>query len=160
MKIIVFHDPASFIEWTRIRSRHDCPLKREDFSFKFQKYVTYCPHDSAAFASISRKYAEEHRRILNQPFSLFSEPMLRLFITFSYHTLKLDVTIDEDIRYRTRPLTLSEIDRGLMHSWLKYGNKATLYAHPPAPTKSYKKMSDFDWSVDGSGMPFYDKANR
>ena len=153
------NDPKRFLEWTRLTTRHECPLKREDFSFKFKKYVTYCPHDVSAFATISRNYAEEHRRIINQPFPLFSEPLLRFYMTLAYHSLKADVLINNDeTKQRIRPLTFPEIDRTLMHAWLKYGNKATFFAHAPTPTKSYKLMRNFDWSIDGPGIPFVDKV--
>ena len=153
------NDPERFVEWPRIRTRHDCPLKQEDFSFRFPHYVTYCPHDVAAFAALSKKFAEEHGKVLNQPFFLFSEPLLRLHMTLAYHTVKTETIVDGDnIRYRTRPLSFAEINPILINAWIRYGNKSTFYAHKP--TQSYKKMRDYNWSVDEPGMPFIDKIKR
>lgn len=149
-------DPKRYAEWMRIKTRHECELKREDFSFRFPNYVTYCPHDVAAFVQISKTAAEVQRKVIPQPFPLFSEPMLRLYLSLSYDTLKADVYVDgNDIRQRVRPLTFTEMDPVLMNAWLEYGNKSTFYAH--APTQHYKRMTEFNWANSAAGMPFIDK---
>ncbi|MCH7568373.1 MAG: hypothetical protein IIA87_03035 [Nanoarchaeota archaeon] len=154
-------DPERFVEWTRLETRHECPHKRNDFSFRFKKTVTYCPHDTAAYAAHSRRVGEEKRRVIFQPFPLFTEPYLRLFFGLAYHT----VIVDTEIKggkptSRTRPPTFPEIDAVLMDAWLTKGDAPTLFV--PTQTKTYssgpsrkgKKMRDYIWSPDTPGMQF------
>lgn len=145
-----FDDPSRFIEWTRFKTRHSCYFKSYDFGFRFQKSATYCPHDIAAHVAYSRRIAEQNGRIIPQPFPLFSEPMLRLYLSLIYDSMK--EYIDEKGKTKLRPLTFAEINPILMDAWLRYGNKSTFYNG--LQTKGYKSMRNYDWSPNGPGMKF------
>ncbi len=140
-----------YVQWTRFNTRHKCKHKEEDFSFRFRDYVTYCPHDIAAHVAYSRKTAMEKGKIPLQPFPLFRESILKLYLSLAYDTIKIDVKIDNGkIKTKQRLLTLAEIDPIIMRAWLKYGNYNTFYV--PAPSQGYKKMSEYNWNVSGDGI--------
>jgi len=146
-------NPKRFSEWTRFQTRHECPLKREDFSFKYKRRVTYCPHDVCAHAAYSRRVAERSRIVPVQPFPLFSEPTLRLYLSLINDTMKVEThRKNGKVRTRTKPLSFTEMDPILMSAWLTYGNQDTFYAK--GPSKGYKRMRDYDWSPSSPGMPF------
>ena len=148
-------DSESFVQWTRFNTRHKCKHKEEDFSFRFRDYVTYCPHDVAAHAAYSRKIAEETGKIILQPFPLFRESILRLYLSLAYDTVKTEQKIENNkIKTKQRALTLAEIDPIIMYAWLNYKNFNTFYV--PAPSKGYKKMSQYNWAKSGDGIKIKD----
>lgn len=143
-----------FVEWTRVSSRHDCDFKRNDFTFRNGgRTITYCPHDVAAYVAYSRKVAEATAEIIPQVFPMFTEPLLRLFMTATRHALIVDHYKEgRKDRTRTRPLSLPEVDPILMDAWLLHGNKQTFFVRDP--TKTYetgrpvgerKRMRDYNW---------------
>lgn len=148
------NDTLQYIEWTRFSTRHSCSFKTFDFGFRFPKSVTYCPHDIAAYVAYSRKIAKEKGRIILQPFPMFREAMLRLYLSLIYDTLKIDITPEG--KTKTRTLTFPEINPILMDAWLRYGNFNTFYV--PAPTKGYKTMRDYNWNLSASGMKFRENS--
>lgn len=146
-------DPEAYVQWTRFNTRHKCKHKEEDFSFRFRDYVTYCPHDIAAHVAYSRKIAQETGKIIQQPFPLFREATLRLYLSLAYDTIKIDTkTENGKLRTKQRPLTLAEIDPILMRTWLQYRNFNTFYV--PSPKQGYKKMSEYNWAISADGMRF------
>jgi len=155
-------DPERFIEWTRLRTRHECPHKRNDFTFRWPQMVTYCPHDVAAYAAYARKIAEETGQVIPQPFPLFTEPILRMHTGALYHAAIVETEIKGNKpRSRTRPLTFAEIDALHMDAWLRYGNKQTFFVR--SPTKQYntgppigerKRMRDYNWGTGAPGLKF------
>jgi len=157
-----FQGEDRFVEWTRLRTRHECDIKINDFTLRFNaRTVTYCPHDVAAYVAHSRNIAETKRRIISQPFPLFTEPELRLYFTLTHHTMIQERILDNGvIRERKRPLTFPEIDTFLMDSWLLHGNDKTFYVE--SPTKAFqrgsttrgKRMRDYDWNPQSAGMKF------
>lgn len=160
------NDPARFAEWTRLDTNHFCPQKTFDrVTFRFADrggVVNYCPHDIAAHVAYSRKIGEEKKRIIPQPFPLMTEPFVRLAITLLHHTAKVDIdTKAGKVRTHTRPLTYQEADTVLMDAWKTFDNRYTLFVE--SPTKAYKRgaplaerktMRQYDWSINGPGMPF------
>ena len=143
------NDPQRFVEWMRFKTRHECGFKTGDLTFKYDKLITYCPHDVAAQVAYSRRIAEEKGRIIDQPFPLFSEPIARLYLSLIYDTIKVDSTTQGK---RSRPLSFSEINPVLMHAWKTLGNKPTFYNGPV--TNGYKSMRDYNWTNSAPGMPF------
>jgi hypothetical protein len=150
-------DPRRFVEWTKLRSRHECALKRSDFSFRFSDYVTYCPHDVAAYDAYSARVAKEHKVVIPQPFPLTSEPLMRLYLSLLNDTMQ--IVIDRSgprEKQRFRPLSLAQTNPILMDAWLNpdYTNRMTFYLHKPVG--GYKRMSEFDITPSAAGMPFRD----
>tara|TARA_Y100000310_G_scaffold343431_1_gene451017 strand:+ start:2312 stop:3394 length:1083 start_codon:yes stop_codon:yes gene_type:complete len=152
-------DPRRHEEITRFTTRHECPFKQNDFTFRPPRTVTYCQHDAAAYAALGRKVGEDSGRVILQPFPLFSEPMLKLHLSLQYDTMKMD--IDSKGNAKTRPLTFPEMDVVEMFAWAKHGNKATFFA--PSMTRTYetgppiknrKRMRHYDWNHTTGGMPF------
>ena len=152
-------DKSKFIEWTRFKTNHACGFKQGDFGFRFNKYITYCPHDVAAHVAYSRKVAEKSGLIVPQPFPMFTEPTLRLYLSLLHDTMKID-KIDKN-HTKIRPLTFAEINPILMDAWLNYGNKATFFVR--SMTKTYKtgppigerkRMKDYNWENSSPGMSF------
>lgn len=173
IEVIVEHltgarDPRRFEEWPRIRTRHECPKKREDFSFNSENYVTYDHHDGIAILRAAREIGETDGRIPMVPIPLATEPMIRLYIGLAYHTLKLDLNLERETgRTGLRSLSTPEIDPVLVHTALNYGHKATHWVS--SPTRAYqddggtltygKRMRDFDISIDSGGIPFKHKKS-
>lgn len=153
-------DPQRFVEWTRTLVRHDCPFIHNDFTFRWPRVVTYDPHGIAAHAAYSRRVGEEKKRVIPQPFPLFTEPLLRLHLSLVYDTAHL--RMDEHGKTWFQALPFPAIDTVLMEAWKTIGNKGTFYAH--APTKTYmtadgqerrhKRMREYNWSNSDAGMPF------
>lgn len=152
-----------FADWTRVRSRHDCNFKRNDFTFRWGgNIVTYCPHDAAAYIAYSRQVAESTGEIIPQIFPMFTEPILRAFTGAAYHTYMVEKYDDNGKqRTRTRALSFPEIDSIIMDAWLLHGNKQTFFVR--SPTKQYptgpkigdrKRMRDYNWSINAPGLPF------
>ena len=99
--------------------------------------------------------AEEKKWIGFQPFPLFRESTLRLYLSLIYDTIKIDISAENGkIKTKQRPLSLAEIDPILMQTWLRYGNYNTFYV--PVPTKGYKRMRDYNWSNSADGIKFED----
>lgn len=150
-------DKRRFVEWTKLRSRHECDLKGADFTFRFKDgYVTYCPHDVAAYDAHSAHEAKEHRIVIPQPFPLVSEPMMRLYLSLLNDTMQ--ITVKKGVRetQRFRPLSLAQTNPILMDAWLnpQYTNRMTFYLHKPVG--GYKRMSEFDITPSAAGLPFRD----
>ncbi len=147
------NDPNRFVEWMRFKTRHSCHFKDQDFSFRFKQYETYCPHDVAAHVAYSRRVAEKSGKIALQPFPMFTEPMLRLYLSLIYDTMKINQ--DENGKIKTIPIPFTQINPILMNAWLRLDkdtNKHTFYVH--APTKGYKTMRDYNWQNSAPGMKF------
>jgi hypothetical protein len=142
--------PLQHHEWTRLSTRHECEIKTFDFGFRFQKIVTYCPHDIAAYVAYSRKIAKSTGKIIPQPFPMFREPTLRLYLSLLHDTLKIDITPKG--KTKTRPLTYNETNPLLMHAWLKHGNFNTFDV--PTNEQTRKKMRDYNWDPSAPGMKF------
>ena len=90
--------------------------------------------------------------------------MARLHTGLAYHTMIQENYLDPTThkkRTRTRPLNFADMDVIEMDTWLTHGNKATFYAHAPTKTfttegqtQHYKRMRDYDWSINAPGMNF------
>lgn len=143
-------------EWVIFNPRHECDIRNNDFTFRFgNKYVTYCPHIFAAEKSNSVNLV--YRKKENMPVQigpLFSEPLLRLHIGLVYHTIKRDRYVEGNkIHTKRRLLTFPEIDAVEMEAWKKLSNEVTFYAKG-GRDKKQKLMRNYDWSIEGPGMPF------
>lgn len=150
-------DPRRFAEWPRFRThknQHECGFSYGRTTFVEDNIVDYCPHDVAAHVALSRKLAEDKKGIILQPFPMFTEPLLDVFMTLTYHTM-IDAQ-GGDGRFRKRPLTFPEIDVLIMQAWLEYGNRETFYVATKSKQsqrgvapRDIKTMSEYDWSRDG-----------
>ncbi len=146
-------DPRRHVEWMRFSTRHSCGIKEGNFTFAFDKYATYCPHEVAAHVAYSRQIFEKTGKIIDQPFPLFREPMLRLYLSSIYDTMIAEA--DAKGKIKTRALTFPEINPILINGWLRYGNKHTLFVqNPEKHPEDYKAMRNYNWANSAPGMPF------
>lgn len=150
-------DPSRHVEWMRFSTRHECGFKRGNFGFRFRKSVTYCPHDVAAHVAYSREVYEKTRLIIPQPFPLFTEPMLRLYLSAIYDAM-IRETIDNAGHTRTRPLSFPEINPILMDARKRYGNKQTFFVKQKGKRyqtkQAEKSMHEYNWQNSAPGMQF------
>jgi hypothetical protein len=148
--------------WGDIRSIHECPFLKYDFTFRFSGTRTLDPHVVAAILAYSARVGSPSRRIIPQPIPFFQEPVLRLYTTLAYHTAISEVQVDGSVvKTRTRKISYPEIDVMMLHNWFKKGNQQTFfvrgqtqtYATGP-PVGERKRMKDYDWSINAPGLPF------
>ena len=163
-------NPVKARTWKEFNARHECPYRREDFSFRFQRYTTYCHHIWAAYAALSSRIAKESGAVIDQPAPLFAEATQRLFIS-SLWDVVIRESYEQDNRQhsRTRILTFPEADTLVLDAWKRYGNRYTMFVHtskqrkrhPPTgdPTLAYKPMHNYNWALgDQDGIPFIKRA--
>ena len=143
-------DPSRHFEWPRFYTEHSCAFKRGAFSFRFPRANNYCMHEISSHAGYSRTVGEKSGLIILQPAPMVTEPMVRLYLSSIYDTMKIDPTPSG--RGKSRPLSVFEINPILMDAWLRYGNKKTFWVS--TPSKGHKKMSEYDWQNSAPGMEF------
>lgn len=124
--------------WRDLRSKHNCGIKENDFSFRYQTHDVWCPHEIAAYLSLAKRVADETGKIMIMPFALATESQLDYWKKLYYNCMKQNTLIIKGkLRRTTRPLNKAEIEILL---WLRVGEKnhdKTYWAK--------KKLQDYLW---------------
>lgn len=128
--------------WTNLDTEgHDCKLKiARKITFRdAPSQVTFCPHETAAYFHIVTTNYPRDRKLMVQPFPLFTQGMVDF-----WKTLKTRVLIDEPFedskgrtRRKRRKLNMAEREVLLHNKVALHGHDAMLFAR--------RKIKDYDW---------------